>query len=178
MACWCGRCRCRSRSMWPWCAHWGGPSTLCGPGWRVRWGGPQRCCGSGWWPALEPCGALLLAWWRWSRVAVAARSMRIRSGRVLWATDVKKTRSGVPQRVLFRPKRLGSVQLLGQLHAAHALVVALDGGGLLALALGGRLFVELAGAQLGQQTQLFDGALEATQSDVERLVFLDADGGH
>jgi len=41
--------------------------------------------------------------------------------------------------------------------------VALDGRGLLALALGGGLFVELAGAQFGQQAQLLNGALEAAQ---------------
>src|ERR1700748_1881039 len=70
------------------------------------------------------------------------------------------------------------VELLGQLHAANALVVALDGRGLLALAFGGRLLVELARAQFGQQTQLFDGALEAAQGHVERLVFLDTDGRH
>jgi hypothetical protein len=63
------------------------------------------------------------------------------------------------------------VQLLGQLHAAHALVVALDGGGLLALALSGGLFVELAGAQIGQQAQLFDGALEAAQGNVKGASF-------
>jgi hypothetical protein len=45
--------------------------------------------------------------------------------------------------------------------------VALDGGGLLALALGGGLFVELAGAQVGQQAQLLDGALEAAQGNVK-----------
>src|ERR1700755_3006126 len=70
------------------------------------------------------------------------------------------------------------VELLGQLHAANALVVALDGCGLLALALGSGLLVELARAQFGQQTQLFDGALEAAQGHVERLVFLDTGGGH
>src|ERR1700755_2003847 len=70
------------------------------------------------------------------------------------------------------------VELLGQLHAANALVVALDGCGLLALALGSGLLVELARAQFGQQTQLFDGALEAAQGHVERLVFLDTDGRH
>ena len=43
-------------------------------------------------------------------------------------------------------RRRASVQL-GQLHAAHALVVALHGRSLLALALGGGLFVELAGAR-------------------------------
>jgi hypothetical protein len=67
---------------------------------------------------------------------------------------------------------------LGSCIAADALVVALDGSGLLALALGGRLFVELAGAQVGQQAQFFDGALEAAQSDVKRLVFFNTDGRH
>ncbi len=77
-----------------------------------------------------------------------------------------------------RAAPVASVQLLGQLHAANALEVPLHGGGLLALALGGRLFVELAGAQLGQQTDLLDGALEAAQGDIERLVLFDADRGH
>jgi hypothetical protein len=36
--------------------------------------------------------------------------------------------------------------------AADALVVALNGSSVLALAFGGRLFVELASAQFGQQT--------------------------
>src|SRR5690606_2982990 len=44
----------------------------------------------------------------------------------------------------------GSVLFLGQHLAAQALVVALHCGGLLALALGGRLLVVLSGAQLGQ----------------------------
>jgi hypothetical protein len=56
--------------------------------------------------------------------------------------------------------------------------VALHGGRLLALALGRRLFVELAGAQLGQQADLLDGALEAAQGDIERFVLFDADRGH
>src|SRR6185503_4946864 len=71
-----------------------------------------------------------------------------------------------------------SVQLLWQLHAAHALEVALDRSGLLALAFGGGLLVELAGPQLGEQPQLFDRALEAAQRHIERLVFFDANGGH
>src|SRR3954467_5844195 len=70
------------------------------------------------------------------------------------------------------------VELLGQLHAANALVVALDGRGLLSLALGSGLLADLARARFGQQTQLFDGALEAAQGRVERLVFLDPDGRH
>src|ERR1700761_6419559 len=104
---------------------------------------------------------------------------------------MQKARCGVPHGLSARIRRkhrsggneLESsakllVELLGQLHAANALVVALDGRGLLALAFGGRLFVELARAQFGQQTQLFDGALEAAQGHVERLVFLDTDGRH
>src|SRR6201996_249626 len=104
---------------------------------------------------------------------------------------MQKARCGVPHGLSARIRRKRrsrgnelessaklSVELLGQLHAANALVVALDGRGLLALAFGGRLFVELAGAQFGQQTQLFDGALEAAQGHVERLVFLDTDSGH
>ncbi len=78
---------------------------------------------------------------------------------------------------IWRPVRR-SVQLLGQLHAANALVVALHGGSLLALALGRRLFVELTGAQVGQQAQLFDGALEAAQCHVEGFVLFYTDGGH
>src|SRR3990167_3388522 len=74
--------------------------------------------------------------------------------------------------------KLCLVQLLGQLHAAHALVVALDGGSLLALALGGGLFVELAGAQVGQQAELFNGALEAAQGNVKGFVLFYTDGGH
>src|SRR5688500_6775325 len=56
--------------------------------------------------------------------------------------------------------------------------MALYCGGKLALALGGRLLVVLAGAQLGQKTGLLDGALEAAHRHFERLVFLDANGGH
>ena len=50
--------------------------------------------------------------------------------------------------------------------------------GMLALALGRGLFVELAGAKLGEQAGLFHGPLEAAQRDVERLVFLDSNQGH
>jgi hypothetical protein len=57
-------------------------------------------------------------------------------------------------------------------------VVALDGGGQLALALGGWLLVELAGTQLGQQTGFFNGALETANRYFERLIFLQENGGH
>jgi len=56
--------------------------------------------------------------------------------------------------------------------------VALDRSGFLALALGCRLFVELARTQFGQQTAFLDGALEAAQGYLEGLVFLDANRRH
>src|SRR5512144_35849 len=71
-----------------------------------------------------------------------------------------------------------SVELGGKLLAAQALVVALDGGGELALALGGGLFVELAGPKLGEQTCLFDGALEAAHGHFEGFVVADANTRH
>src|SRR5882724_10929710 len=52
--------------------------------------------------------------------------------------------------------------------------MALDCGGKLALALGGRLFVELSRAQLGEKAGLLHGALEAAHGHFEGLVFLDA----
>src|SRR4029450_7570138 len=71
-----------------------------------------------------------------------------------------------------------SEQLRRQLLAADALVVALHGGGLLVLALGRRLFVELARAQFRRQARLLDGALETTQRGLEGLVFANADAWH
>src|SRR5688572_24756908 len=79
-------------------------------------------------------------------------------------------------RALDEPKTL--VQLRRQHLRAHALVAALHGSGMLALALGGGLLVELARAQLGEKSRFLHGALEAAQGDVERLVFLDSDDGH
>src|SRR6188508_3025352 len=52
--------------------------------------------------------------------------------------------------------------------------MALHCGGKLALALGGRLLVVLAGAQLREKTGLLHGALEAAHGHFERLVFLDS----
>src|SRR6266545_7256615 len=54
----------------------------------------------------------------------------------------------------------------------------LDGRGELPLAVGGRLFVELAGAQFGEKPRFFHGPLEAAQRHLEGLVFLDAHGRH
>src|SRR5213595_1237717 len=72
----------------------------------------------------------------------------------------------------------GSIEFWRQRLAAQALVVPLDGGGELSLAVGSRLFVELAGAQLGEKPGLFHGPLETAQRHLEGLVFLDAYGGH
>ena len=65
-----------------------------------------------------------------------------------------------------------SVELRRQRLAAQALVIALDCGGQLALALGGGLLVELAGAQVGQQAEFFDGALKAAQRNFIGFVSL------
>ena len=70
------------------------------------------------------------------------------------------------------------VQLLRQHHAAQTLVVTLDGGSLLALALSGRLLVELTGTELGEEVRLFDGALEAAKGNFKGFVFFNANGRH
>src|SRR5262249_44719925 len=62
--------------------------------------------------------------------------------------------------------------------ARHAAQVALHRRGGLALALLGRLLVELALAGLGQHAGLLAGALEAAQRDFERLVFSNFYVGH
>src|SRR5690606_3904933 len=78
-----------------------------------------------------------------------------------------------------QPSVVRSVQANGAaLFALHFLGVTLNGGSGFALALSGRLFVELAGADFGQDTGLFAGALEATQSYVEGFVLFNFDGGH
>jgi len=77
-----------------------------------------------------------------------------------------------------RSRMLHSVHLGRQHLAAQTLVGALDGGSQLALSFGSGLFVELAGAQFGQQTGFLDGAFEAAQGDVERLVFFNFDVRH
>ncbi len=74
------------------------------------------------------------------------------------------------------PRKL--VELLGEHHAAKALVVALDRGSLLALTFGGGLFVEFAGTEFREEAGLFDGALEATKSNFKRFVFFNADSRH
>jgi hypothetical protein len=56
--------------------------------------------------------------------------------------------------------------------------VAFHSSGFFALALSRGLFVKLAGTQVGEQTQFFNGALEAAQGDVEGLVVFNSDRGH
>ena len=56
--------------------------------------------------------------------------------------------------------------------------MALDRRRLLALALSRGLLIELTGAQIGQKTELLNGALEAAQGHVEGLVFFDSNGRH
>src|SRR5689334_6192433 len=70
------------------------------------------------------------------------------------------------------------VELLRQHLAAQPLVVALYRGGKLALALGGRLLVVLAGSQFGKKTGLLHRALEAPHGDFKRLVFFHSDYRH
>src|SRR5690606_11120178 len=82
------------------------------------------------------------------------------------------------EKILYEGFRDQSIQARRQLLATDALVVALDRGSMLALALSGRLFIELARTQLGQQTGFLDGALEAAQSGLKRLVFLQTNDRH
>src|SRR5439155_21016443 len=97
-------------------------------------------------------------------VALSVIGLRNAKGRI-----ASPLRCGSPAR---------SIKFGRQLLTAQALVMALDCSGELALALGGGLFVELAGAELGQETCLLDRALEAAQCHLEGLIFADADTGH
>ena len=56
--------------------------------------------------------------------------------------------------------------------------VPFDGSGFLALALLRRFLVELAAAQLCQNTCLFAGALKTAQSCIEVFAFSNSDAGH
>src|SRR5256886_4132511 len=78
------------------------------------------------------------------------------------------------------PERHGRCALPGAAHAVagHALHVALDGGGLLALALLRGLFIELAPTQLGENAGLLAGSLEPRQGGIEVLVLTHANARH
>src|SRR5262245_45113773 len=107
-----------------------------------------------------------------SSVILAFRVMAIRRPSLEAARAGRVTRSS-PR---FSPAIL--VELRGQGLAAQALVVALHCGSELSLAVSRGLFVELPGAQLGEQPGFFHGPLEAAQRHFEGLVFLDAYGRH
>lgn len=64
------------------------------------------------------------------------------------------------------------------LFALHFLGVTLNSGSGFTLTLGGRLFVEFAATNFGQNTGFFAGALETTQSYVEGFVLFNFDGWH
>src|SRR5690606_34826547 len=90
----------------------------------------------------------------------------------------RRRRLHLPGQEALGQKSLVSIEALGQLLAANALVMALDRGGVLALTLGRRLFVELARAQFGQKADFFDGTLKTAQSSFKRLVFFKTNGRH
>src|SRR5690554_6492917 len=78
-----------------------------------------------------------------------------------------------------RTARGDSVEALALGHIARdAAQVTLHRCGGLALAFLGRLLIELALAGFGQDTDLFAGALVATQGKLKWLVFADFDAGH
>jgi hypothetical protein len=56
--------------------------------------------------------------------------------------------------------------------------VPLNSGSLLALALLGGLFIELTTTQLGEDSGLLAGALEAPQGDVEIFIFANTNARH
>src|SRR5258708_29346171 len=70
----------------------------------------------------------------------------------------------------------GSIELWRHRLVAEPLVVPLDGGGELSLAVGRGLLVELARAQFGEKPRLFHAALQAAQCHFHWPVFLDAYG--
>tara|TARA_Y100001001_G_scaffold65820_1_gene63359 strand:+ start:1461 stop:1742 length:282 start_codon:yes stop_codon:yes gene_type:complete len=75
--------------------------------------------------------------------------------------------------------KYGSIEPFETLALALELLgVTLDSGSGLALALGSRLLVLLTTTNLGQNAGFFTGTLEATQSDVKRLVITYFDRRH
>src|SRR5436190_3482477 len=109
-----------------------------------------------------------------SRCLIAARRRRMVESRADSFARMAAFMSSVIRVLRLSAGFLDSVHLLRQHLAAQTLVMALHCGGELALALGGRLLVVLAGAQLREETRLLHGPLEAPHGDFERLVFLDS----
>src|SRR5690348_14755927 len=114
-----------------------------------------------------------------SRAFIADFRSSLSCSRSGMATPKRLRRAGRGARLAATIRLDGPSVELGRQHLrAHALEAALDRGGVLALALGGGLLVELARAKLREEPGLLHGALEAAKRDVEGLVFLDSDDGH
>src|SRR5437879_10319622 len=126
-----------------------------------------------------------------ARPAASSSVMRSSSSRCLIAASARRivaSRSLSPARIaLFMSSVMRSLSamacaapLTGVAHAVarHTLHVALDGRGLLALALLGGLLVELAPAQLGENAGLLTGALEAPQGGIEVLILTNSNARH
>src|SRR5690606_23878216 len=111
-----------------------------------------------------------------SSVSCCLRLIGVSSG---ISESQKREKPATLARAGFRSQPSRSVQALALGDVARgAARLALHRRGGLALALLGRLLVELALAGLGQHACLFAGALEAAQGKLERFVFADFDAGH
>src|SRR5262245_64360277 len=122
----------------------------------------------------------------------SVRLMRSSTSRCLIAACTRRSvasRSFAPARIaVFTSSVIRSLSamarrefpLAGRAHAVarDALHVPLDGRGLLARAFLGRLLVELAPPQLGQDAGLLTGALETPQGGIEVLVLADTNARH
>src|SRR5579863_4585635 len=111
-----------------------------------------------------------------SRCLMAASARRIVASRSFWPARIAVFMSSV-MRSFSAMSCAGSA---GAAHpvARHPLHVALDGRGLLALALLGGLLVELTAAQFGENAGLLAGALEAAQGGIEVLVLTHTHARH
>src|ERR1700733_11517326 len=111
-----------------------------------------------------------------SRCLMAASAMRIVPSRSFSPARLAVFMSSVMRSL----SAMGARSLAGAAHpvAGDALHVALDGRGLLALALLRGFFVELAPPQLGENAGLLAGALETPQGGIEVLILTHTDARH
>ena len=114
-----------------------------------------------------------------SRTATVFSDPQIQNGEWLYAThrpvEFPPTAGTINSRRQFMS---GLIHARRQNLAAKPLVMSLDGGSELALARRCRLLIVFAGAQFGKQPGFLHGALEASQCDLKRLVFLYSDRRH
>src|SRR2546423_15163315 len=112
-----------------------------------------------------------------SRCLIAASASRIAPSRSFSPARIALFMSSVMRSLSAMATRFA---LPGAAHAVagYALHVALDGGGLLALALLRGLFIELAPTQLGENAGLLAGSLETPQGGIEVLVLTHANARH